>query len=399
MRVVFYNHTGHVSGAERVLLLALSRLDKKHFEPIVICPDGDLADKVRALDVPVRKIGELNARFTLRPDRIAGYLSSLIGTARRLRREIRHSQADVVHANSIRAGLAALFATVGTGLPVLWHVHDELKPHPITTAIRTIVLLSRRCRVIAVSHATATAFVGSLLKRLQSIRPVEVIHNAVDVAAINASTSGTDLRKELGLSEDTFLFGIVGQITPRKGQLDLVRTFARVAARMPSAKLLIVGKPIFNNDHEYEAQIIKTISSLGLKDRVSLTGQREDALNVIDQLDTLVINSSSEAFVMVAIEAMAVGTPVIATDVGGTNEMIRHRFNGWLVDPGDQKQLEEALITLYENDLQRRLFERRSKAIVDQRLGADRFISEFQYVLMTEAVPSRLPTIQHTVPT
>jgi glycosyltransferase involved in cell wall biosynthesis len=121
-------------------------------------------------------------------------------------------------------------------------------------------------------------------------------------------------------------------------------------------------------------------------------GHRDDPLNVISQLDTLVINSRSEAFVMVAIEAMACGTPVIATNVGGTREMIQHRFNGWLTDFGNETQLTEALVTLYDNDLQRRLFVRRSRAVVEQRLNARRFISEFQSALMAEPLSAEIPT-------
>ena len=162
--------------------------------------------------------------------------------------------------------------------------------------------------------------------------------------------------------------------------------------------VLIVGRPIFNNDHEYELKILNAVKTLGMEDQVIFTGHRDDALNVIDQLDTLVINSRSEALVMVAIEAMSVGTPVIATDVGGTNEIVRHRYNGWLVDFGNGNQLEEALITLYENDLQRRLFARRSKAIVEQRLNAKRFISEFQSVLSSDRAPMRITDAQQTVP-
>jgi len=398
MRVVFYNHTGHVSGAERVLLLALSNLDRENFEPIAICPEGEFAKLVSDLDVPVRTVDELSARFTLRPDRILGYLASLVGIAHKLRKHIRDSQPEVVHANSIRAGLVALYATIGTAIPVFWHVHDELKPHPISTAIRAIVLASRRSRVIAVSHATARSFVGKLLKPREPSRPVAVIHNAVEIDAPNAQSAPKKLRQELGISNEAFLFGLVGQITPRKGQLELVKAFANLTNRMPTAKLLIVGRPIFNNDHEYERQILNAVKGLGMQDRVIFTGHRDDPLNVIDQLDTLVINSSSEALVMVAIEAMAVGTPVIATDVGGTNEIIRHRYNGWLVDFGSASQLEEALITLYENDLQRRLFAKRSKAIVAERLNVDRFISEFQSVLLSDQVPTQVTEAQQAVP-
>src|SRR5438132_5853626 len=152
MKVLFYNHTGNVSGAERVLLLALKRLNRDAIEPLVVCPEGELLLECKQLSVPVRAILELQARFTLRPDKLAVYILSLLKTVRELRNEVLRARVDAVHANSIRAGLAALIATIGTGHIVFWHVHDELKRHPISTAIRLLVGASSRCRIIAVSE-------------------------------------------------------------------------------------------------------------------------------------------------------------------------------------------------------------------------------------------------------
>ena len=383
MRVLFYNHTTNVSGAERVLLLALKRMDRNVIETVVVCPKGDLSRECAQLGVPVRIIRELNARFTLRPDRLAIYFLSLLKTVGDLRNEIIGAQVDAIHANSIRAGIAALFATLWTGHIVFWHVHDELKPHPISTAIRLLVRASRRCRVIAVSGATASSFIGIPLRRSQMTKPVIVIHNAVELENIDRDSKRQNILKELGLERDSFLFGIVGQITPRKGQLELVKTFAKAAKQMPSAKLLIVGKPIFNDDGVYHAKIAEAIKVLGLTDKVLFLGQRSDAIRIIGDLDALVINSSSEAFVMVAIEAMACGTPVIATDVGGTREMIQHQFNGWLIKHGDEDQLAEALTTTYRDKDTRQLFAERSRKIVKERLNAPRFIGEFQSALLS----------------
>src|SRR5438552_4940022 len=211
MRVLFYNHTTNISGAERVLLLALRRIDRTVIEPVVICPDGELARECDQLGVPIRAINELNARFTLRPDKLAIYLLSLLKTVRALRNEIISAEVDAIHANSIRAGIVALFATLWTGRIVFWHVHDELKPHPLSTVTRLLVRASRRCRVIAVSEATASSFIGHILKGSQVRRPVMVIHNAVDLESIDADVKGRDLRGDLGLEPDSFLFGTVGQ--------------------------------------------------------------------------------------------------------------------------------------------------------------------------------------------
>ncbi len=377
MKALFYNHSGRVSGAERVLLLALAGLDKGLILPTLVAPGGDLAREAAVLGIPCLEIGELNARFTIRPDKLISYTASLIGTVLDLRSKIAESAPDVIHANSIRAGIAALFASYGTKRTVIWHVHDELKPHPLSTAIRVLARLSKRCRIVAVSKATAASFAGRFWKTAN----IAVVHNAVDIDKIDAVSSSRILKDQLGLVDDDFLFGIVGQITPRKGQLELIRVFAGGAERMPAAKLLIVGAPIFNDDHLYQEKLVETARALGIEDRVLFLGQRSDAIAIIKEIDALVINSSSEAFVMVAIEAMACGTPVIATDVGGTREMIEHQYSGLLVDFGDEKHLIYAMSKIYTDGRLRQLFADRSREKVEIHLNAERFISEFQGVL------------------
>ena len=390
MKVLFYNHTGRVSGAERVLLLALAGLDRDLIQPTVVAPEGDLMAGVADLGIPCVRVGEFNARFTMRPDKLISYAASLIATVLDLRSKIAASDPDVVHANSIRAGIAALFATRDTRRPVIWHVHDELKPHPLSTGIRLLVLFSKRCRIVAVSKATAASFAGRLLKTSD----IAVVHNAVDVSKIDSVNRSAKLRDRLGVKNDDFLFGIVGQITPRKGQLELITTFAAVAAQMPAAKLLIAGAPIFNDDYLYESRLVETVQELGLEDRVLFLGQRNDVVAIMKEIDTLIINSSSEAFVMVAIEAMACGTAVIATDVGGTREMIEHQHNGLLVDFGDARQLTGAITKMYSNGRIREIFARRSREKVARHLNVKSFIRKIQVILVETTIAKQVLSVQ-----
>lgn len=397
MRVLFYNHTAHVSGAERVLLMALRLLDKQVVQPIAACPEGELSFEIKRLGIEVTSVPELTSRFTLRPDRLIAGLFSLLRSVRQLRKKVRSAQVDAVHANSVRAGIAALFATAGMGHDVFWHVHDELKPHPISTAIRILARSSRRCRVIAVSEATASSFIGHQTDGSET--RVAVIHNGVDIDEIDRLAGGNGLRSELRIASQSFLFGIVGQVTPRKGQLELIRVFAEHSKLMPSAKLLIVGRPIFNNDSLYYAKVQDEVIRLNCSDQVFFLGHRSDALSVIGQLDTLVVNSNSEAFVMVAIEAMAARTPVIATNVGGTREMIQNGVNGWLIEHGDDEQLANALVSAYTEQDARQLFAERSRTIVEESLNASRFIKEFQNTLLSaEMAETRSRVLGRPVP-
>jgi L-malate glycosyltransferase len=98
----------------------------------------------------------------------------------------------------------------------------------------------------------------------------------------------------------------------------------------------------------------------------------------MQSLDALIINSRSEALVLVAIEAMACRTPVIATDVGGTNEIIEHKRNGWLVAFGDRKALAEAILTVGGEPELRRKFAEEAEKIAASRFNAELFISRIE---------------------
>ena len=137
MRILFYNHQGKVSGAERVILLVLKRLNRDLFEPVMVCPATDtMAKETAKLGVPCRTINQFEARFTVRPDKLMRYFASFVQTLGQLRAEIRREKPDVIHANSIRSGLVATAASAGMKIPVIWHLQDELGTHPISTLIR-----------------------------------------------------------------------------------------------------------------------------------------------------------------------------------------------------------------------------------------------------------------------
>lgn len=378
LKILFYSHTGKVSGAENILLLALKHLDRRRFLAAAVCPaGGGLAEKITELGIECRPVENLEARFTWRIDLLIRYLLSFWRTIRNLRKEILRDEPDLVHANSIRAGLAATAATLWTKTPVFWHVQDELPGHPLSTLIRLVVLFSNRVRLIAASAATAESFRGKMLRRKNT--PLRVVHNAIEPERFRPDPANRRLiRRELNLGEEEFVFGIVGQITPRKGQLELIRTFAETLGELPDSSLLVVGAPMFNQDHQYLAGIEEMIAELNLTERVKLLGLRPDVPAVMQALDALVVNSRSEALVVVAIEAMATGTPVIATDVGGTREMIADRINGLVIPFGDKKLLSAALIELSRDRELGRTLAEAGKRVVSGRLNPETFINDLE---------------------
>jgi glycosyltransferase involved in cell wall biosynthesis len=378
LKILFYNHTGTVSGAERVLSMILARLDRDRFDLVVLCPEASrMMELAAAQRVRTRGLQQLDARFTWRPDRILNYLISFAKVIRDARKIVIGESPDAVHANSIRAGLVMAAATLGLKVPVIWHAHDILPLHPLSTAVRVLAAATSHNRILAVSHAVATRFRGILLRPLKRRVPVEVIHNAVDLDRFQPDAEARlGVRRALTLKDTQPVVGIVGQLTPRKGQLELIEGFAHVVREIPDAVLLIVGEALFNRDEEYAEQLKSTVTSLGIGDRVRFLGPRDDVAKLMQGLDVLVINSHEEPFALTVLEGLASGTAVLATSVGGTPEMIRHRENGWLVNRLDRNDLVDGLLTLLRDETLRRQMGSNGRRDAIALYSIDRFMTE-----------------------
>lgn len=375
MKILFYNHTGQVSGAERMLLMILARLDRDAVQPVAVCPrQGELTDRLSELNVDVEPIALLEARFTWRVDRLFRYLKSLYDVTAELRQAVKHARPDLIHANSIRAGLVATIATARLSMPVVWHLHDELPSHPLSTFIRLFALLASRSRFLAVSNAVSKNFRGSvapLQKRLT------VILNAIDETRFTPDArERTFKRVELGVENAECVVGIVGQITPRKGQLELVRAFANVLKELPKAVLIVVGAPLFNRDQDYADLVIESARKLGIANSVRMLGPRSDVASIMQTLDLLVVNSTVEPFGLVAVEAMACGTPVIATNTGGLPEIIEHERTGWLIPARDERALAAAIVTLTNRPALRIRLATCAKQSLTPRFSCGRYMVE-----------------------
>jgi glycosyltransferase involved in cell wall biosynthesis len=391
VKILFYNHTGKVSGAERVLLMILARLDPGRFNAVTLSPaDGALREMVDHLGVRMITIESLAARFTLNPLHLLRYVSSFVRQMRAARLAVKAERPDLVHANSIRAGLVMSASTFGIDVPIIWHAHDLLPRHPLSSAIRLFAFAHRRTKIVAVSNAVARSF-GRLLSKDRG--KVIVVHNAVDTELFKPDNQRrARTRKDLGLS-DKLLVGTVGQLTPRKGQLELIKAFAEVAGDIQSAVLLIVGEALFNRDFEYAESLKSAATDLDVADRVLFLGQREDAPELIRACDLLVVNSYAEPFGLTVAEAMASGTTVLATAVDGIKEIIDDGQTGWMMTRGDHDELTRSLRTLLADaDLRHRL-STNSLSDARSRFAAGRFLDEFQNIYRAVKVQRKSPLL------
>jgi glycosyltransferase involved in cell wall biosynthesis len=334
-RVLFYNTTARVSGGEIVMINILHGLDRSATDVFVATPRGPLSERMTELGQATIDVPELRLRFTRDPRHLALYVRSLLRTAGAFRGAVNQVRPHLIHANSIRAGLVATLATVGLGVRVQWHIHDNLPPRLLSSAIRLAAFCSPRVRFIAVSQSTSNNFAGLMWRRSLSAR-TSVLLNAIDPQVVFPDPSKRPgVRRELGLAEEDLCIVHVGQIARRKDQLGAVRAFAKAFKDTPHARLLFIGSPVFEGGAEYLAEIQREIESRGLDQQVRLLGQRNDVSAIMQSADLVLLNSLQDPCPISILEGMAVGAPILASNVDGIPELLVDGESAWLAEPGN----------------------------------------------------------------
>jgi len=172
---------------------------------------------------------------------------------------------------------------------------------------------------------------------------IEVIGSAVDLEKFKPPRDKMKFRHEIGIGDEIPLIGNVGMIRPDKGQLVLVEAARIVLEQCPDARFVIVGQG--TGILKRGINVRNAIDQAGLADKIIMAGYRWDTPDVYAACDMVVITSlRTEASPIVLREAFASGRPVIATKVGDIPEILRHRENGLLIEPGDSRALAAAIL-------------------------------------------------------
>lgn len=331
MKVLLVNHTGLKSGAEVTTLNLLHGLPD-HVHATLACPPGPLADEALTAGVPVVPVAGMAGSLRLHGVQTPRALADLSRLARDVRRAARRVDADVVHATSIRAGLAAA-VPAGSRPPAVVSIHDCLPAGRATTLTRRAIDAGAQA-LVANSRYTAAAW-----REGRAGPAMRVVHPSVGARDGDAPPDRAAARALLGLPAAAPVLGVAAQITPWKGQDTAIRALAHLRPAFPDALLVLAGETKFveratrYDNRGYAASLRRLVADLGLEDAVRFLGQRDDMPAVLASLDVLLVPSWEEPFGLVAVEAMAAGVPVVATRTGGPPEVIEDGHNGRLVAP------------------------------------------------------------------
>lgn len=325
----FYPAIGGSPTSTMELSTALAKLGA---EPVVIThaypsqPSEEQIDGVKVMRLNGFVIPRLNRGVS-------------VGLICRLHRCIKHGNFDIVHGQDLYSlmSLMSVHSARKCGIPSVVtcrSVHEssglwKLVYQPI------IFTLRRADRVITVSEAAAK-FCHDL--GVPSEKTV-VILNGIDLTKFDPSVDGSPVRKRLGIEDEPIVATAI-RLVKRKGPGHLVASFARVIKSVPSAKLVIAGWG------PEEKNLRAQIQELGLEEAVFMTGplSREKVAELMAAANVFVLPSVVEAFGRAAVEAAAVGTPVVVPRAGGMPEIIKDGFNGLLFRPGDEVGMANAIL-------------------------------------------------------
>jgi glycosyltransferase involved in cell wall biosynthesis len=225
-------------------------------------------------------------------------------------------------------------AALAAGVPAVFWQHGIPRPGIIERMAGAIPAQAIAC----CSHAAVRA-----QRTLTPGRHVHKIHPGVRLPDHRSvKGSGATIKRSLGW-EGHPTVGIVGRLQPWKGQEIFLRAAARLAEVRADLRFMVVGGAILGWEGSYPDDLRRRAADLRIADRVHFAGHQADVHSWYDALDVVVHASFEEPFGLVLVEAMALGKPLVATNVGGPLEIVENGISGLLVPPGDPERLAEAV--------------------------------------------------------
>ncbi|WP_076344162.1 glycosyltransferase [Paludisphaera borealis] len=209
--------------------------------------------------------------------------------------------------------------------------------------------------------------------RIVPRRKIRLIFNGIDMARFREPCVPDAVRSELGISPESPVIGTVGRLSEIKRQDVLIQAFARIRQRVPSAHLILVG------DGPLRQSLGELAVALGLGDGVHFVGFRPHSAPYLRAMDVFALTSRSEGMPQAVLEAQIVGVPVVVNRVGGLPELIDHGRTGLLVEPGNELELAESLLSLLSDPERRRQMSEAGRREVESRYDIGRMADEYHH--------------------
>ncbi|GAB6177377.1 glycosyltransferase [Desulfobaculum senezii] len=373
IRVLHVHTLPVVSGSGINTFLSMRGLPRERYDVELACaPGGRLLDVVRGAGMRVREVPHF-----VQPVAPLRDLRALYEVYRILRAGDYH----VVHTHNSKAGFIGRLAAHLARVPVIVHTVHGFAFHDREPAWRRWLfrLLERRAARWCHEMIFISRPLEAWARREGVLRPGashHIIYSGIELERFRPVSPRRKrrLRRECGVPPDALVVGMISKLWPGKGHEVLLEAFAALRTRLPGARLLLVGEGETRERLEHLARV------LGLRHCVVFAGFMQDVRAGIGACDVTVLPSFFEGMGRVLLESMAMGVPVVASDVGGIPDIVDHRVTGLLVPPADAGELARALHFVLRDGERRAVLGRAGRLSVQARHGADAMAQQIEQV-------------------
>lgn len=340
--------TAAIPGSLYGLLKGQLRFLNHHYEIIGVASDGPLLQKTEERE-GIRTIA-------VDIDRGINPLKDILSVYR-LYKVFRKERPYMVHSITPKAGLLSMMAAYFARVPVRVHTFTGLIFPTQTGIMKSLLLFFDKliCRFATHIYPEGNGVKHDLLNHKVTNKPLKVIANGnvngKDLEFYNCAlfrkSNLMEKKEALGITENDFVFVFIGRLVNDKGINELVGAFCKLLSGHKHTKLLLVGT------YEGETDLLpkSTWQKINNESRIIFTGPKDDVRPFLGISNALVFPSYREGFPNVVLEAGAMGLPALVTDINGSNEIIVHGKNGYIVPSKDEQALLEAM-TLFVEDSQ-----------------------------------------------
>jgi len=279
---------------------------------------------------------------------------------RRLARFLKDEKIDILHTHLFYSGVIGILAKRLHSMTIVALMrHHTSVVRMLGSRIHIAAdkwMAEKADHVMTVSQAARDYMVS-----VDGIRrsDIEVVYLGFDFEKFSPNAGDRkSVRLEFSFADEDFVIGYVGNFAKGKGHIQLIEAFAKIASEVPVARLLFAGGGMLLEVQKAAARFAG---------QIIFAGWRDDIPACLNAMDIFVQPSLSEAFSQVLIEAMGVGLPVIATNVGGANEVIENKVNGILITPADTLAISGKVVELYRDvELRRKISLAGRKSVCDR---------------------------------
>lgn len=327
-KVMHIVSTGKLSGAEKVVSDICCNLTEK-FKPIAICSGDELKNyyENKGIETHIFNIASLN-------------LLEII----RLKKFIKENNIDIIHGHDVKPSIAGYLAS--SGVPVISHLHGTypwLRSNGIMKKIDGF-FRSKYAINIACSNEVKNYYINYNNKI--NTNKFLVKSNAFNFKEFSdiQMRSVQDIKNELSIGKENFIFGYVGRLIPLKGLDLLIDSFSEIAKEKSYCKLIVVG------DGTERENLKEQVEALGLKEKVIFTGFKSNVYEYMNIMDCFVLSSIREGLPMVILESIAMKKPIISTPVAGVSELIDSDDYGIILKERNKENMVEAMNKAISNE-------------------------------------------------